>query len=159
MKQFRIATYILIALHFVRLAIRRARVRHINNRLKPCFDYKPGEINYALKLVIFFRSLKGNILLGLIVHTESLEDGNKLFDYLFGSMGEYWKPYIYLFNDDTDILLHMDVHLTNQWIDIKKSAPLYVPDECSALTQKIENYAASNLSGNIAITVNEICRI
>lgn len=158
MTSIRIASYILITLHFLRKVIRRTRGQ-LNIRMNSCFNYNPGETNYTLKVSVFYRSANGESLLALLIHTESSADGNKLFDYLFNSMGESWKPYIYLFNDNTDILLHMDVHLTNEWTDIKKSAPLYVPNEGNMLWQKVKNYASGNLSDKIAITLDEICRI
>lgn len=158
MEQIRIASYISIALHFIRKVIRHVRVPFAKSP-KRYFDYNPTESNYASKVVIFFRSSKGNSLESFIIHTETSEDAHKLAKYLFKSMCTYCKPFISIFNDNIDILGQMVALHPCLLKVIKQKAPIYMPNESRILFQQVKNYAPGNLSDKIAITLEEICRI
>ena len=83
-----LATYILIALHFIRLAVRRATVNRMLNY--PDETQLPPSDGYEYKLVLFYRMVTGTYR-AMEFYTKTLQANNELYHQIVKAYPDYTK--------------------------------------------------------------------
>ena len=83
-----VATYILIALHFIRLAVRRAKVSRMPNYTAE--TPLPPQDGYEYKVVLFYRMVTGTFR-AMEFYTKTLQANNELYHQIVKAYPEYTK--------------------------------------------------------------------
>ena len=167
MKSIRYATYLAIALHFIRLFIRRAFTRAMS--IPRIFQAKPDTKHYiptlfTAKVVMFYKlNICPHFLLALECYTREDNEAETLANYLAGHYKNF-KETICIVNSTADIPYTLKESLDPSLRKtIIKDSPIIVKDlTIRAIMKDITEFCRETFHyepsfNNFRVTVEEIC--